>query len=325
MCSAQFAHSDPGHTLLGLEQVIGGAAAIRASSEVGVLGLLTNRRATPRQVADTLGLREQAARRLLDALAALGLASRGPDGRYTSQVEEQVPFEGFLEMWDSLPGVLRDGPTSLRLDRPADAQRFYPGLVGLLGEMMAEAARRAAERLARPGLRVLDVGAGAAPWSLAILAREPSCRVTALDLPRVIPVTRQTVEAWGAKDRFEYVAADLFQAGLQADAFDLAMVGNVCHLFSPVNNRRLLSRLSATLRPGGTVAIIDTLSDGQETREQAIYALGLLLRAPEGDVYPVSRYTEWLVDTGYQAVEAERLTSRPPLGMVTARRPAKGT
>jgi ubiquinone/menaquinone biosynthesis C-methylase UbiE len=36
---------------------------------------------------------------------------------------------------------------------------------------MTEAARRAAERLARPGLRVLDVGAGAAPWSLAIVGK----------------------------------------------------------------------------------------------------------------------------------------------------------
>jgi SAM-dependent methyltransferase len=321
MCSTCFAQADAGHILSGLEGVIGGAAAIRASSEVGVLGLLADHGATSSQVADTLGLREPGARRLLDALVALGLASRGPDGRYTSEVEERIPFDGFLEMWDSLPGVLRDGRTLLRVDRPADAQRFYPGVVRLLGEVMTEAARRAAERLARPGLRVLDVGAGAAPWSLAIVAKEASCRVTALDLPPVIAVTRRTVEACGATDRFEYLAADLFQAELQADAFDLAIVGNVCHLFSPMDNRRLLSRLLGTLQPGGTVAIIDTLCDGQGGREQAIYALGLLLRAPEGDVYPLNRYTEWLLGTGYQAVEAAPLTSRPPLSMVTARRP----
>jgi SAM-dependent methyltransferase len=321
MCSARFAHSDAGHTLLGLEEVIGGAAAIRASSEAGVLGLLADHGVTSWQVADTLGLREPAARRLLEALAALGVASRWPDGKYTSEVEERIPFDGLLEMWDSLPGVLRDGRTLLRVERPADAQRFYPGLVGLLGEVMAVAARRAAELLARPRLRVLDVGAGAAPWSLAIVAKEPSCRVTALDLPPVIPATKQAVEACGATDRFEYLAADLFQAELQADAFDLAIVGNVCHLFSPMGNRRLLSRLLPTLRPGGTVAIMDTLSDGQGGREQAIYALGLLLRAPEGDVYPLNRYTDWLLGTGYQAVEAAPLTTRPPLSMVTARRP----
>src|SRR5512132_172907 len=135
MCSARFAHSDAGHTLLGLEEVMGGAAAIRAASEVGVLGLLPNGAITPRQVADTLGLHEPAARRLPDALAALGVASRGPDGKYTSQVEEQIPFDRYLKMWDSLPGVLRDGRTLLRVDRPADAQRFYPGVVGLLGEV----------------------------------------------------------------------------------------------------------------------------------------------------------------------------------------------
>jgi SAM-dependent methyltransferase len=154
--------------------------------------------------------------------------------------------------------------------------------------------------------------------------KEPSCRVTALDLPPVITTTRQAVEASGVTDRFEYLAGDLFQAELPEDAFDLAIVGNVCHLFSVGDDRRLLSRLIGTLRPGGTVALIDSLS-GPGVSDQAIYALGLLLRAPEGDVDPLRRYTQWLLGTGYQMVEAAPLTSRPPLALVTARRPSRGS
>ena len=44
-------------------------------------------------------------------------------------------------------------------------------------------AEHAAEQLVQPRLRVLDVGAGAAPWSLALAAHDPSCTITAIELP----------------------------------------------------------------------------------------------------------------------------------------------
>jgi hypothetical protein len=117
------------------------------------------------------------------------------------------------------------------------------------------------------------------------------------------------------------MAADVFRVELPKQAFDLAFLGSVCHLFGPRDNRRLLLHLFSALRPEGTVAIIDSLRDGTAPGEQAIYALELLLRAPEGDVYPLSSYREWLVRAGFQAVKEVPLTERPPLTLITARRP----
>jgi len=95
----------------------------------------------------------------------------------------------------------------------------------------------------------------------------------------------------------------------------------VCHLFGAKDNQRLLVHLFQAISPEGTLAIIDSLHDGTAQREQAIYALGLLLRAPEGDVYPLSSYGEWLLQAGFEGVEDVPLTERPPLTLVTARRP----
>jgi SAM-dependent methyltransferase len=307
--------------VFGLHVVLGGAAAIRAAAAVGVLELLARGGGSTAQAAEALGLDERATRRLLDVLVALGLAVADPDGLYRSTVEERTLLDNQLQMWDALSEVLRHGPPPYHVDQPAGAQRVYPDLVGLLGQMKAEAARQAAEQLARPHLRVLDLGAGAAPWSLAVVAREPSCRVTAVDLPAVIRATRRAVEAAGRAGRFEYLAADLFLIELPKKAFDLAILGNLCHLFGPEDNQRLLLRLFQALRPDGTVAIIESVRDGTALREQAIYALGLLLRAPEGDVYPLPRYREWLLQAGFEAVEDVPLTERPPLTLVTARRP----
>jgi SAM-dependent methyltransferase len=311
--------------VVALQEVVGGAAAIRAAAAVGLLELLARGGGSAGQVAEALGLDDRATRRLLDVLVALGLAASDPDGVYRSTVEARTLVDDHLLMWDSLAEVLRHGPPPYRVDRPEGAQQVYPGLVGLLGRMKAEAARRAAEHLARPHLRVLDLGAGAAPWSLAVVAKEPSCRVTAVDLPAVLPATRRAVEAAGRAGRFEYLAADLFRIELPKEAFDLAILGNVCHLFGPKDNQRLLLHLFQALRPDGTVAIIDSLRDGTARREQAIYALGLLLRAPEGDVYPLSAYREWLLHAGFEAVEDMPLTEWPALTLVTARRPLATT
>jgi SAM-dependent methyltransferase len=307
--------------VVGLQEIVGGAAAIRGAAAAGVLELLARGGGSAGQAAEALGLDERATRRLLDVLVALGLAAEDPDGVYRSTVEARTLIDDHLRMWDSLSEVLRHGPPPYRVDRPECAQQVYPGLVGLLGKMKAEAASRAAERLARPHLRVLDLGAGAAPWSLAVVAKEPSCRVTAVDLPAVIPATRRAVEAAGRTGRFEYLAGDLFRIELPQETFDLAIVGNLCHLFGPTDNRRLLLHLFRGVRPEGTVAIIDSLRDGRAQREQAIYALGLLLRAPDGDVYPLTTYREWLLHAGFDAVEDVPLTERPPLTLVTARRP----
>ena len=311
--------------LIGLHVVVGGAEAIRAAAAVGLLELLARGSGSAGQVAEALGLGERATRRLLDVLVVLGLAAADPHGAYRSTGNAHTLIDDHLRMWDSLPEVLRSGSPGCRVDRPEGAQQVYPGLVGFLGRMKAEAARRAAQHLARPRLRVLDLGAGAAPWSLAVVAKEPSCRVTAVDLPAVIPATSRAVEAAGRAGHYEYLAGDLFRIDLPKETFDLAVIGSVCHLFGPEKNQGLLVRLFRALRPGGTVAIIDSIRDGTAQREQAIYALGLLLRAPEGDVYPLSTLREWLLHAGFEAVEEAPLTERPPLTLVTARRGPPGT
>ena len=197
-------------------------------------------------------------------------------------------------------------------------------MVPHLGTWFAPAAERAADHLAAPGLRVLDLGAGAAPWSLALAARDPYTRVTAVELPAVLPATRRAVAAAGYTARFDYLGGDLFAVDVGRSVYDLAIAGNLCHLFDEATNRRLLERLFDALRPGGTLAILEALPterfDGP--RPVILYALGLLLRTSRGQVYPFSTYVGWLRDAGYEAVERIDLSMAPLISLITARRAA---
>jgi SAM-dependent methyltransferase len=168
---------------------------------------------------------------------------------------------------------------------------LYPRLVPLLGELFAPAAQRAADFLAATGPRILEVGAGAAPWSLALASRDPARHVTAVDLPEVISVTRNAVTAAGLEAQFEFVGADIFAAEWEQPEYDLVLAANVCHLFDDETALRLLRCLFNALRPGGTLAIVDVVPherlDGP--RPAVLYALGLLLRSRTGGHLSVQR------------------------------------
>ena len=166
---------------------------------------------------------------------------------------------------------------------------------------------------------MLDVGAGAAPWSIALAAADPTARVTALDLPEVLRTTRETVEAAGLAARFQFPDGDMFTADLPQAAYGVIILGNVCHLFSADANRVLLQRLRPALRDGGTLAIVDALpsDDPEQRRSLSLYSLGLRMRTSAGAVHPLEAYATWTREAGYGEVTDISLSQTPPLALLT--------
>jgi SAM-dependent methyltransferase len=300
------------------------AAAVESAARLGVLARLDIGAVDAATLTRECGLSERGAQMLLAALAGIGLVEATDNGAYAPIVPNLAQVLAWGELWNGLDIAVRlDRPVVL-VDSPTGAQEFYPQAVSALAALLAPAAERAADHLAGPGLHVLDVGAGAAPWSLAVAARDPGCRVTAVDLPAVLSVTRQAVQSAGWTSQFTFQPGDIFALEMAEGAFDLAIAGNLCHLFDPEVNRRLLARLFVALRPGGRIAILDALPNERldGPRPVVLYALSLLLRTHGGRAYPFSTYVGWLRDAGYEEVEREVLSSIPPISLVTARRPA---
>lgn len=296
--------------------------AITVAERLGVFERLAKGRADRETVARDCNISSRGAAALLAALASLGFVDSDGDGTYALR-EQPFPLADLRALWSHLEAAVKSGEPRFYGDAPDGAEENYPRIVPRLQAMFAAAAERFAERVVEPGLRVLDLGAGAAPWSLALARRDPSCRVTALDLPSVLEVTRRSVRDAGCGAQFRFVAADLFTADWAERGQDLVILGNVCHLFDPPTNAALLSRVFGALRPSGRVAIVDALVEegGHDPRSTVLYALGLLLRTRTGRAYPFSSYTAWLQGTGYEAIERTELSESPALALITARRP----
>jgi SAM-dependent methyltransferase len=257
------------------------------------------------------------------ALAGLDLLELGDDGRFEPASSGLAELAELLRPWASLQPALRGERRPADAATIAGAQSLYPGLVSQLGALFRPSAEHVAELLAQPGLRVLDVGAGSAPWSLALAARDPSCTVTAVELQAVMRSTRNAVRRAGLEDRYQFVEGSAFDVDWGAPAsYDLALVANVCHPFAEEANLRLVGRVADALRPGGRVAIVDILPTerGDGPRPAVLYALGLVLRTSSGRIYPYSSFRRWLGEGGFEDVRRRNLPGPFPFTLITAAR-----
>lgn len=109
--------------------------------------------------------------------------------------------------------------------------------------------------------------------------------------------------------------------GGAAGPYDTVVVANLCRLYPAEDVRRLIGSLAERTAPGGSIAILDALPDGDRPGGGSVglYALGLALRSA-GEVHPLSAYAAWLFDAGFVQIEAERL-GIPELSLIRATRP----
>lgn len=308
-----------GEMLQTINEAVLMVGALRAAAAAGLFRRLEQAPADAGAVAAACGLDQRGTRHLLALLATLGLLTCDETDRYRCAMPGLAALDRLVLLFDGLPATVRTGRPVVAGDTPAGAGNLYAEAVRFLDLIGRAAAERCAAHLTRPGLRLLELGAGTALWSRAIARRQPDVRVTAVDLPPVLETTHQAVAADGLQDRYHFIAGDLFTAAWPADGgFDLVLVPNLCHLFGPEQNQWLLARAARALQPGGRVAVIDVLADdhGAASAPVALYALGLLCRTATGQVYSLASYVQWLRDAGLSAIEQHELGGRPPLSVV---------
>jgi 2-polyprenyl-3-methyl-5-hydroxy-6-metoxy-1,4-benzoquinol methylase len=292
------------------------AATAAVAQRVGLLAAVQAGPASVEQLAGACGTDAGNTAILLDGLAAMGLISLA-DATVQAEVADLTTVGVLATVSDLLTEAVRTGRAPLECDDRSGAEHVYPDTVSYLSALFGDAAGKAAEQLG-PAHRVLDVGAGAAPWSLAVAQGNPQCRVTALDLDAVIPTTRRAVSAAGCADQFSYLAGDIFEVALAEKAYDLVLLGNVCHLFDGSTNLRLLRLLRPAIRAGGRLAVIDAImpKDEDAARSVRLYAVGLLSRTSAGGVHSAESYQSWLTAAGYDGVEIRQASHTPPVSLL---------
>jgi ubiquinone/menaquinone biosynthesis C-methylase UbiE len=269
----------------------GTAAVLRSAHELGLLESLGD----PAPVAEharRLGLHVEATHLLLEALVALGIAG-----------ERQGDF-GLAEradtLWGHLPAFVRTGERFVVMDGTVDERAAsYRDVVPALGSLFDEAARELAVELS-PAESILDVGAGSGVWSLAMCQRSSTARVTAVDLPGVLPAFLARAADLGLGNRVATIGGDYKTVELPARGFDRVVLANVLHLETPPDARTLIAHVSSAIRTGGELVVIDALAEGEPlaVRSVSLYAIHLAMRTAAGRVHPRAEIERWCREAG---------------------------
>ncbi len=288
-----------------------------AANELGLFEALANSPATIEGLAARTGLTRRAARISADAMLALGLLEREGDTYRNSAVAATFlagttpadlrPFLRFWDKisypaWEELAEALATGPTREVFDLDDELQEVVSaGIEAILASPAAALARTFDFSAHR---RLLDVGGGTGSWTIAILQRHPHLQATVFELPVVADIARERVTAAGLASRIEVVAGDATDDELPS-GYDVFLLANLVHYWSPANNRSLLQRVRNAAEPGSRLLLADFWTDPTHTQplQAALMAGEFAVHVREGDVYSVEEVRGWLPETGWRFVE----------------------
>ena len=279
------------------------------------------------EISQRCGTHEKPTRLVMEGFVALGLVkedaarfSLAPLGKLLAMTPEILGNR----FWDHLPEYLKTGEPIIKMDVVQHQAEHYQVEVGPLGWMLTPAAEEVAQLLGignqRRGFRILDVGAGSAVWSLAMIRCDQSSTVTALDWPEVLRVAQQQAKTQGLQAQLDVIQGDFNEVPLPKKTFDLAILANITHLQTLERNRHLFRRIYEALDTNGEAVIIDVFpgaSEGDLTR--ILYRLGLALRTEQGQVYSPEQLSDELREAGFVSCKLTLLKSPPYiLGMLLA-------
>jgi SAM-dependent methyltransferase len=200
--------------------------------------------------------------------------------------------------------VVRTGRPAAAVNQEQTGAAFFEQFVEDLFPMNYPAAQQLADVLGIPQAKgpvnVLDLAAGSGVWSIGLAQKSPQVRVTAVDWPGVIGVTRRVAQRCGVADRYRFVEGDLMRADF-GSGYQVATLGHILHSEGEERSRALLKKTFAALAPGGTIAIAEWIANEERTGPPGalIFAVNMLVNTERGDVFSFGQMSGWLREAGF--------------------------
>ncbi len=291
------------------------------------------------RLAQTTGLAERAAGRLLHACVALGLV-HAEEGTYANTpMSEKYLVRGrptyigsYVQLFDDV-AYHRWGQMghALRRDQPVEAldhpYRYFETHAEEAGTFLSaqhDGSTSLGYALARqfdfsPFQCLLDLGGGTGTYTIEILKRYPHLKAIIFDFPPVCTLADNALQAAGLTERVQTVGGD-YERDPLPDGPDVVLWSGNLHASSPERCRHVLTQLRAVLPAHGAILMHDYLLDDTGTGPliPALLALHMTLVSEQGQVYSSAELRALLAQTGFTDIEI-----RPFLqghsGLVSAR------
>ena len=289
---------------------------------------------TVEQLQTETGVSLRGLRAVLNTLVGLELLRREDQGRYALTPESSLylvrgkpDYRGemllhtssqLLPKWMQLSEIVRTGKPAISVNREVEGAAFFQQFVEGLFPFNHATAQSLAGVLgiaaSTKPVRILDLAAGSGVWGIVLAQKSPQVRVTAVDWPSVLTVTRRVAQREGVAERFQFVGGDLHEADF-GTGHDIAIFGHILHSEGETRSRRLLQKTFAALAPGGTAVIAEWLVNDDRTGPPPalLFGVNMLVNTDEGDVFSFAEIGRWLEVAGFRNVRTVECPGPSPL------------
>jgi ubiquinone/menaquinone biosynthesis C-methylase UbiE len=305
-------------------------AALTAAVKLDIVTSIGGGALTSEVLAEKTATSPRGMRILCDLLTVMGLL-RKEDGAYSvtepakRYLDPSSPawMGGSIDFYGS-PEILR-----LVLDDPVSYVR-HGGSAGLahlapdhpvwlrFAKAMSPTARLAAKRVAvylaapRAPATVLDVAAGHGFYGIELARAFPEAVVTAVDWQSVLELASANARDAGVGERFRRIAGNAFEVDW-GGGFDLVILANFLHHFSPDACATILRKVKSSLSPQGRACAVDFVPDEDRAGAptHAMFAFLMLATTPGGDAWTLSDLDEMAKAAGFLRATARPLRPTP--------------
>jgi 3-hydroxy-5-methyl-1-naphthoate 3-O-methyltransferase len=232
--------------------------------------------------------------------------------------------EDLIPKWLRLNEIVGTGKPTQAVNQESAGAEFFSKFVNDIFPMSYPAAQVLARHLqldkAGEAIRVLDLAAGSGVWGIALAQSSARVRVTAVDWPEIIPITRRMAARFGLEDRFSFVEGDLNDVDF-GTGHNIATLGQILHSEGAERSRALLQKTCHALSSGGTIAIAEFLVNPDRTGplNGLIFAVNMLVNTENGDTYSFEEIASWLSEAGF--INARTVESPGPSPLILANKP----
>ncbi len=303
--------------------------ALRAAIDLDLFTAIGEGKETVAELARRCEAAERGVRILADYLTIQGFLTR--DGaRYRLTADSAMfldrqspvymgPVLGFLlspkftEGFRDIAGAVRKGGTvmgeagTLEPQHPAWVE-FAKSMIPMMAKASEEIGELVSQTKPAPK-RVLDIAAGHGLFGVEIAKRCPKAEIVALDWPNVLPVAEENASKVDVQTRFRTIAGSAFDVDL-GEGYDLVLLTNFLHHFSPATCETLLRKVHRALAKGGRALTLEFLPNEDRLTPPPVaeFALIMLATTPEGDAYTFKEYDRMFRNTGFNRTETHPLT-----------------
>ena len=305
-------------SILNLARGFMASRVLLSGAELDLFTLLAEKPLSAEDVASATGARLRGVVILLDALSALGFLVK-KDGWYHSEppvaalLSATAPgsilpmvlhMATVWQNWSQITDIVL-GKTMAGLEtKGALAKDNRKAFIGAMHVAASKAAPKIVAAI-NPGQarRLLDVGGGSGSYTLAMLSAVPEMRATLFDLPPVIEMARDRVQAADMLDRVELVTGDFYKDELPP-GHDLALLSAIIHQSSYEQNEVLYAKIYRALNSGGRIVVRDHVMSADRTQplEGALFAVNMLAGTEGGTTYTFDEIKEGLTAAGFTRI-----------------------